>query len=77
MCTVTHPARDARQESQHQQNEQQRGEAHADERCAIDRVGVLLALVGKAEERCLHAKGENYQQQGYIAIDVGDYAITA
>ena len=77
MGAVAHPARDARQEGEYQQHKQQRGACHCHERRAIDGLGILLALVGKAEEGRLHTVGEDDEQQCRVGIHVGDDAIAA
>ena len=42
-----------------------------------DGVGLLLVLVGKAEEGRLHAEGQDDQDQGHVAVEVGDDAVLA
>ena len=58
-----------------QHGKQQRGGEKADHRRSIDRVRVLLVLVGKAEEPRLHTIGEYHQQERRPRIEVGDNTV--
>ena len=67
----------ARQAGQHDGHKEHRHAAHGCQRGGIDAAGVLAGLIGEAEKGGFHAEGEEHQQQGHVAVDLGDDAVAA
>ena len=57
---------------QHKQREDKGHGTHHAQGGAVDHAGVLAFLVGKAEERGLHAEGEGDDEDAYVTINIGD-----
>ena len=57
---------------QHKQREDKGHGTHHAQGGAVDHAGVLAFLVGKAEERGLHAEGEGDDEDAYVTINISD-----
>ena len=63
--------------SENGHHEQRTHAAHGNECGGIDTHGVVPGLVDKAEERGLHAKCQDDEQQGRIAVNLRHDAVVA
>ncbi len=69
-----HSRHRADEKRQHDDEKGRRG-PDRDERGSVDRLGILLRLVGKTEEARLHAVIENHEEDSRHCVEDGHYAV--
>ena len=77
MCLVAHRTRHGPDKHNQQRYKQRRHRPYRQRSRREDPVGPFAVLVGKEEERRLHAKGENHQQKSRVGINLRHHAISA
>jgi len=77
MVSIANGTTDGTDKAEDQQQEYSRERCDSNEGGGEDGVGLGLFIVGKAEQRGLHAKGQQYQYECRVGIDVGADAVVA
>ena len=77
MLGIAYGLADGRDEGKNQHHEQSCQSSNAYDGCREDGIGLEPLVVGKAEQRCLHTKGQYHQNQRSIGIHVCTDTIVA
>ena len=77
MGGITHEPRYRLQGAEHRHKEKQGDASDHTKGGPVNLVGILALLVGEAEQSRLHSEGKQGEQQGRVAVEIGDYAVAA
>ena len=77
MGGITHQPRYRLQGAEHRHKEKQGDASDHAKGGPVNLVGILALLVGEAEQSRLHTEGKQGEQQGRVAVEIGDYAVAA